>query len=275
MSRKIIGVTVGTSMKPQAVIEKTEQAKQIERNTEDINSLLQDLEENYALKSEIPTTPSQVGADKEGTAVSTVNTHNTNTDSHNDIRLMLQDLQTVINEFFAEDADNDDKIDRLVEVVALINDNKDLIDSISTNKVNVDDIINNLTTNVANKPLSAAQGVALKALIDAIKVPTKVSELSNDKNYLTSAPVSSVNNKTGAVSLSASDVGAVPTARTVNGKALSSNITLSASDVGALPSASLATILNSSDIEIPTSKAVYDAISQKTQVQIITWEADD
>jgi hypothetical protein len=36
-------------------------------------------------------------------------------------------------------------------------------------------------------------------------------------------------------SLSASDVGAVPTSRTVNSKALSSNITLSASDVGAFP----------------------------------------
>lgn len=34
----------------------------------------------------------------------------------------------------------------------------------------------------------------------------------------------------------ASEVGAVPTTRTVNGKVLSSNITLSASDVGALPS---------------------------------------
>ena len=48
-----------------------------------------------------------------------------------------------------------------------------------------------------------------------------------------SAGVTSVNNKTGAVTLSASDVSAVPTTRTVNGKALSSNITLSASDVGA------------------------------------------
>lgn len=48
-------------------------------------------------------------------------------------------------------------------------------------------------------------------------------------------PVTSVNGKTGAVELGASDVGAVPTARTVNGKALSSNITLSANDVGALP----------------------------------------
>ena len=28
------------------------------------------------------------------------------------------------------------------------------------------DIVDNLTTNVSNKPLSAAQGVALKALID-------------------------------------------------------------------------------------------------------------
>ena len=49
------------------------------------------------------------------------------------------------------------------------------------------------------------------------------------------APVTSVNGKTGAVTLSASDVGAVPTTRTVNGKALSSNIRLSASDVHALP----------------------------------------
>jgi hypothetical protein len=40
-------------------------------------------------------------------------------------------------------------------------------------------------------------------------------------------------------SLSASDVGAVPTSRTVNGKALSSNISLSASDVSAVPLATM------------------------------------
>lgn len=46
-----------------------------------------------------------------------------------------------------------------------------------------------------------------------------------------------VNNKalSSNITLAASDVGAVPTNRTVNGKALSSNINLSASDVGALP----------------------------------------
>ena len=46
-------------------------------------------------------------------------------------------------------------------------------------------------------------------------------------------PVTSVNGQTGDVVLTASEVGAVPTSRTVNGKALSANITLSASDVGA------------------------------------------
>lgn len=50
------------------------------------------------------------------------------------------------------------------------------------------------------------------------------------------APVQSVNGSTGAVSLTAGDVGAVPTTRTVNNKALSSDITLTASDVGALAS---------------------------------------
>ena len=49
------------------------------------------------------------------------------------------------------------------------------------------------------------------------------------------APVSSVNNQTGAVVLDAASVGAVPTTRTVNNKALSSDISLTASDVGAVP----------------------------------------
>ena len=43
---------------------------------------------------------------------------------------------------------------------------------------------------------------------------------------------------------SASDVGAVPTTRTVNGKALSSNISLTASDVGAVPNGGNVTINN-------------------------------
>lgn len=45
---------------------------------------------------------------------------------------------------------------------------------------------------------------------DAIEVPTKTSELTNDSGFITSAPVTSVNGKTGAVSLDASDVSALP-----------------------------------------------------------------
>lgn len=47
-------------------------------------------------------------------------------------------------------------------------------------------------------------------------VPTKVSELTNDANYITAvqAPVQSVNNKTGTVSLTASDVSAIPSTLT-------------------------------------------------------------
>ena len=38
---------------------------------------------------------------------------------------------------------------------------------------------------MSDRPLSAAQGVALKALIDAIVIPTNISELINDSGYLT------------------------------------------------------------------------------------------
>lgn len=318
-------------------------------------------------------TASQVGADPAGTASAAVSSHNTNEESHNDIRLELKAINERLTAFF----DSDDKtLDELSEIVAYITSNKALIDSITTSKVSVEDIINNLGTNVANKPLSAAQGVALKALIDAITIPTKLSQLTNDKGYITGYtetdptvpawaknatkpsytasevgalpsntkipsktsdltndsgfitdytetdptvpswakaaskpsysksevglgnvdnvkqysasnpppyPVTSVNGKTGAVtvdvptvptkvsaftndagyitgytetdptvpswakaaskpSYTASEVGAVPTSRTVNGKKLSSNITLAASDVGAVPTSQAITV---------------------------------
>ena len=62
---------------------------------------------------------------------------------------------------------DDSTLDELSEIVAYIKNNKSLIDSITDSKVSKTDIVNNLTTNVTNKPLSAAQGVAIKSLIDA------------------------------------------------------------------------------------------------------------
>lgn len=44
---------------------------------------------------------------------------------------------------------------------------------------------------------------------DNVIIPTATSQLINDSGFLTSAPVTSVNNKTGAVALTASDVGAI------------------------------------------------------------------
>lgn len=163
--------------------------------------------------------------------------HNTNTESHSDIRELIIGLTNRLNTL----ADSDDTtLDQFSEVVAYIKNNKSLIDGITTSKVNVADIINNLTTNVSNKPLSAAQGVVLKALIDAITVPTKVSELENDSGYLThytetDPTVPAWAKASTKPTYTASEVGAVPTNRTVNGKALSSNITLNASDVNARP----------------------------------------
>ena len=170
MSRKIIGVTVGTPFKPQALIEKTEQAKQIEDNKKAINDLSQEVNNkqpkgNYALKDEIPTTPSQVGADAQGTAKNAVSTHNTDTDAHNDLRIALKELSDRVKDVLDSD---DTTLDELHEIVAYIKANKSLIDSVTSSKVNVSDIVNNLVTSVSNKPLSAAQGVALKALIDAL-----------------------------------------------------------------------------------------------------------
>lgn len=62
----------------------------------------------------------------------------------------------------------------------------------------------------------SAQDTVAAELVDLPTVPTKVSELTNDANYITAAqaPVQSVNNKTGAVSLTASDVEAIPSTLT-------------------------------------------------------------
>lgn len=62
----------------------------------------------------------------------------------------------------------------------------------------------------------SAQDTVTAELVDLPTVPTKVSELENDANYITAAqaPVQSVNSKTGAVSLTATDVSAIPSTLT-------------------------------------------------------------
>lgn len=127
---------------------------------------------DWAKQPEKPSyTAEEVGADASGTADRKVSDHNTSEASHNDIRLLVSELTARLNAI----ADTDDTtLDQLSEIVAYIKANKGLIDSITTDKVNVADIINNLITSATNKPLSAKMGVELKALIDAIEIPTSL-----------------------------------------------------------------------------------------------------
>lgn len=99
------------------------------------------------------------------TVDSKISTHNSSTSAHNDIRTLINDLKTKVNNFLDVD---DATTDQLSEVLTLINNNKGTLESLTTSKINVSDIVDNLTTSNAGKVLSAKQGVALKALIDAL-----------------------------------------------------------------------------------------------------------
>ena len=63
--------------------------------------------------------------------------------------------------------------------------------------------------------------------------------------------------RTGNVNLTPANIGAVPTSRTVNGHALSSNVTVTASDVG------LGNVNNTSDLNKPISTATQSALDGK------------
>lgn len=100
-----------------------------------------------------------------GASDSSISEHNTNASAHNDIRIALQNVVDRVNAIL--DCD-DETLDQTSEIVAYIKSNRTLIESITTGKVSVADIVNDLVTNVQNKPLSAAQGVVLKGLIDEL-----------------------------------------------------------------------------------------------------------
>ena len=128
-----------------------------------------------------------------------ISEHNTDQTTHADIRNLIVGLTSRLNVL----ADSDDTtLDQLSEIVAYIKSNKSLIDAITTSKVSVSDIVDNLVTNSSNKPLSAAQGVRLKALIDAI-VPVTVD------TALSSTSTNPVQNKVVFSSISTLDKGKV------------------------------------------------------------------
>ena len=78
------------------------------------------------------------------------------------------------------------------------------------------------------------------------QLPTKVSDLTNDSGFITGytetdPTVPSWAKESTKPTYTASEVGAIPISRTINGKALSDNITLDADDVSAIPTSAKGT----------------------------------
>ncbi len=96
---------------------------------------------------------------------------------NDNLSLLISELTTRLNAL----ADSDDTtLDQLSEIVAYIKNNKTLIDGITTSKVSVSDIIDNLTSTATDKVLSANQGRILKELITTLTstVDNKVDKIS-------------------------------------------------------------------------------------------------
>lgn len=151
---------VNKSVKTETQVLTEEQKTQVRANIGAMSS-------NYTPPNQ---TAEQVGADPKGTAANTVAVHNTNAEAHADIRLLITNLASKVTNFLDSD---DTTLDELSELITAIKNNKTTIEQITSGKVSVSDIVNDLVTNVANKPLSAAQGVALKTLIDNLDTSVK------------------------------------------------------------------------------------------------------
>lgn len=112
----------------------------------------------------------KIAYDRAVSADNNLQIHNSADDSHDDIRNLISALTARLNAL----ADSDDTtLDQLSEIVAYIKSNRELIDNITTSKVNVADIIDSLTSTATNKPLSAKQGKILNDLITVLTNSTQ------------------------------------------------------------------------------------------------------
>jgi hypothetical protein len=108
------------------------------------------------------------------------------------LRNLIANIQTLLN------SDNIN-LDTLQEIVDYIENHQSIIDGITTSKVNVADIINDLTHTDTNKPLSANQGKILKDFLDTKQDKSTAITTTNINSQ-------SVNYANSAGSASASDV---------------------------------------------------------------------
>ncbi len=78
---------------------------------------------------------------------------------------VLADRLAIIETLVGSD---DTDLDTIQEIVNYIKSNKSVIETLSSSKIAYTDIVDNLTSALANKPLSANQGYILKGLIDEL-----------------------------------------------------------------------------------------------------------
>lgn len=146
-----------------------------------------------------PTASSGTNTTQIGTTAFTqtaVSNHNTSATAHTDIRDLVSDLAARLNAL----ADSDDTtLDQLSEIVDYIKSNRTLIENVTTNKVNVADIVDNLISTAIDKPLSANQGKVLNDLIN--ELTSAVSDHTHDDRYYTESEIDTkLNNKVDKVS---------------------------------------------------------------------------
>lgn len=151
------------------------------------------------------------------------------------------------------------------DLTSSVQDSLDLADS----ALQPEDIASELSN--SNQPVSAS--AVYNAIVDEEEV---ISAALNDLNSRienmvveeTDPTVPSWAKQETKPSYTASEVGAVPTSRTINGKSLSSNITLTAADVNALPASTtipskLSDLTN--DAGYITSSDLVDEVSQENK----------
>ena len=213
-----------------------------------------------ALTSDITLSASDVGADSSGTAEVKVSDHNEDETAHNDIRVLIQDLTKDITHFLDVET-----VDQLSEVLQLIENNKVTLESLTTSKVNVLDIIDNLETAMADKVLSAKQGVVIKELIDGLQ--SILDDHKKDKENPHEVTLSQLDVTATASELNVLDGVKVTTEELnyVDGVTSAIQTQLdSKSELGHVHT----------DVHY-TKEEIDSLLSQKSQVQIITWEVDD
>jgi hypothetical protein len=98
--------------------------------------------------------------------------HNIDNDSHSDIRLAIKDTNDKLNKFLNVDDATKDELSEVLQMIADA-DESGAIEELTVSKVNIADIVDNLTTNDNKKPLSAAQGAVIKKELNALAVEDK------------------------------------------------------------------------------------------------------